>query len=406
MSDEPAAAPSPSPRPLAEQVAGLLLFRVASGDYKPGEKVPSSAKLAHELQVADSTVDKAKQLLQERGILKIVPLNGTYVCDPLPADLGAPETEPVLDRRGLPSTRIAVLNRDPQPLAAWVAAVLKSRIVNGQYPPGSKLPVRQVLADELDIGQYTLDQGLSRLRAAGLIWSKPVQGTFVSEKIPRNLGAKTPPPRPKDPPTNATRRHGRKGSAHPPVPNPGQLGFGDRTPQEFGEAVRVARRDMDLGVQALADHLGVPHTTLSEIQKGYLRHPNPNTLHKIAAWLADPTDPRLLTAETDTAEDYEQDSPSDERPYFLAWSYWEPNREALDLLERLSGPPASSLPSFELLDVLGALADVGAVRISSTTAMLAAAPSPDQIGELEAMIAEHFGHTDVRLCSWQPFGDQ
>lgn len=373
-------------RPLAEQVADVLLARIGRGDYKPGDKLPAGDKLGAELEVSDATIERARALLRELGVLRMTPLEGSFVCDPLPDGLAYPLQVPQLDRRGLRSSAARVINRDAKPMAAWVTAALKARIAAGEFPPGSQLPVRQMLMEDLDIGRHTLDEAMRRLSKAGIIWSKATEGTFVCDPLPP-LSYTTVPARPAQSFPTARRQPGRSraGKPWPPVADENLLGFGTATPQEFGQALRAARRAAGLVQNRLADALGVPHTTLAELERGYLRYPDPHTLHRVASFVADPTvldDLQARELEQDPEQDAEQDAAGQdaadgepgERQYFLAWRYW---------------------------DVA-----VGGERTSNhVVAMPAAGPRTlEEIRDLEGQIAEYFGHTDVKLNSWQPMG--
>ncbi len=65
-----------------------------------------------------------------------------------------------------------------------VAALLRGRIVEGHWPPGSQLPTWDTMAKEFDIARPTLMRAMDRLRQDGFVYSKSTRGTFVTERPP------------------------------------------------------------------------------------------------------------------------------------------------------------------------------------------------------------------------------
>jgi GntR family transcriptional regulator len=58
-----------SPDPIYEQIAGQVVFAVASGDLAPGELIPSVRDLAVQLTVNPNTVTRAFQELERLGVI-------------------------------------------------------------------------------------------------------------------------------------------------------------------------------------------------------------------------------------------------------------------------------------------------------------------------------------------------
>lgn len=60
-SDAPGAAGAPSPTfsPLYQQIKGLITQSLQSGEWKPGEMIPSEVELANRFKVSQGTVRKA-----------------------------------------------------------------------------------------------------------------------------------------------------------------------------------------------------------------------------------------------------------------------------------------------------------------------------------------------------------
>ena len=71
-----------SPRHVAakhRQVFEIVRSRIQSGDYQPGDRIPSEANLIQEFGVSRPTVARALQELQRRGLVNRRRGAGTYV---------------------------------------------------------------------------------------------------------------------------------------------------------------------------------------------------------------------------------------------------------------------------------------------------------------------------------------
>lgn len=63
---------------VADHIAG----RIARGDLPPGGRLPAERDLGQEYGVAAGTARRAIQELRERGLVRTVPVKGTYVVKP------------------------------------------------------------------------------------------------------------------------------------------------------------------------------------------------------------------------------------------------------------------------------------------------------------------------------------
>ncbi len=72
---------SRSPIPLYRQLADLLLFKIRSGTYPPGSKIPSENRLATDYKIGRPTVRQATELLIRKGMLVRKRGSGTFVCE-------------------------------------------------------------------------------------------------------------------------------------------------------------------------------------------------------------------------------------------------------------------------------------------------------------------------------------
>lgn len=71
-----------SPLPLYRQLADLLLERIQSGEYAPGQRIPSEPQLASRFGIGRPTVRQATDLLVRRRCLERRRGSGTYVTPP------------------------------------------------------------------------------------------------------------------------------------------------------------------------------------------------------------------------------------------------------------------------------------------------------------------------------------
>ncbi len=72
----------PVPRStLSEQVAKRLAARIAAGDWKPGEKLPSESELCRAFNVGRSSLREALTSLASIGLIRVRAGGGSYVAD-------------------------------------------------------------------------------------------------------------------------------------------------------------------------------------------------------------------------------------------------------------------------------------------------------------------------------------
>ena len=60
-------------------IAGELRTRIKSGEFAPGDALPSITRLAQEYEVAKTTAQKALQVLKDEGLARGVQGWGTMV---------------------------------------------------------------------------------------------------------------------------------------------------------------------------------------------------------------------------------------------------------------------------------------------------------------------------------------
>ncbi len=70
-----------SPTPLYEQIAARVRVAIASGELSPGDALPSTRQLAHQLRVNPATVVQAYRDLASDGFVETRHGQGTFVLD-------------------------------------------------------------------------------------------------------------------------------------------------------------------------------------------------------------------------------------------------------------------------------------------------------------------------------------
>ena len=69
------------------------------------------------------------------------------------------------------------------PLYKQICSYLETRILNGEFPPGSRLPSERELADQFKVNRSTINIAFDELRSTGLITRIVGVGTVVNEEI-------------------------------------------------------------------------------------------------------------------------------------------------------------------------------------------------------------------------------
>ncbi|MEE4420919.1 GntR family transcriptional regulator [Streptomyces bugieae] len=75
-----------------------------------------------------------------------------------------------------------------------VADVIRQRIADGTYPPGTRVPSVIQLQEEFGIAVATSQKVNSGLRAEGLIYTEPGMGSFVAKNAAEILKDAGQPP--------------------------------------------------------------------------------------------------------------------------------------------------------------------------------------------------------------------
>jgi GntR family transcriptional regulator len=72
--------------PITRQIAAQIRAHCASGDLKPGDRLPSVRVLAAELAVNQNTILRVYERLTAEGLLERRHGDGTFVADHVPTD--------------------------------------------------------------------------------------------------------------------------------------------------------------------------------------------------------------------------------------------------------------------------------------------------------------------------------
>lgn len=70
--------------PVYRQVIKILMERIASGEIRPGQRLPSAKSLQQEFGIAELTGRKVLQVMVEEGVAVMVTGKGTFVREDYP----------------------------------------------------------------------------------------------------------------------------------------------------------------------------------------------------------------------------------------------------------------------------------------------------------------------------------
>jgi DNA-binding transcriptional regulator YhcF (GntR family) len=67
------------------------------------------------------------------------------------------------------------------PIYTQIISIIKTRIANGTYPAGTRLPAVRELAVDAGVNPNTMQRALAELERSGIIYSIRTSGRFVTE---------------------------------------------------------------------------------------------------------------------------------------------------------------------------------------------------------------------------------
>jgi GntR family transcriptional regulator len=119
------------PRPLYLQVKEQIRHRIAVGELKPGEEIPSIRALAASIQVSVITIKRAYLELEHEGVIQARQGRGSFVSENV--QLGDSLKEEELDQHLQAAAQVAVmLHLNDEQLAARLLKA--SRIATKRRP--------------------------------------------------------------------------------------------------------------------------------------------------------------------------------------------------------------------------------------------------------------------------------
>lgn len=153
-------APSGSYKRIAED----LRRRIASGEFDFDLMLPSEATLAEEQTVSRGTIRAALALLQDSGLIEVVPGRGRRVVSTT-------------------STSAEVTRWEK------VATVLRCRIGSNAHRSGQPLPSETTLMSEFGVSRNTVRRAYRQLLKEGLVVVRPGSGAYSVETSPDHQSA-------------------------------------------------------------------------------------------------------------------------------------------------------------------------------------------------------------------------
>jgi DNA-binding GntR family transcriptional regulator len=97
-----------------------------------------------------------------------------------------------------------------RPAYEQIAASYRAKILDGELPPGTKLPSESDLMREYDVSRIVAKMAIRTLRTEGLIYSHPGKGSFVKEQTRLVRDAKSRYMRKKSPPFKGDATNAKK----------------------------------------------------------------------------------------------------------------------------------------------------------------------------------------------------
>lgn len=147
------------PIPVYVQIAQIIHGQIASGEYKPGDPLPSEAQLEAEYGIAKTTARRVARELRERGLAHTVQGEGTFAGD-----------------TGVPRARTRV------PVYQQIAEEIAAQLERGELLPNRPIPSEKALMQQYDRSKVTIRQAVACLREAGWVFTVAHRGTYVSPR--------------------------------------------------------------------------------------------------------------------------------------------------------------------------------------------------------------------------------
>jgi AcrR family transcriptional regulator len=188
---------SSRPPPYA-RIAAELADRIAAGELRPGDRVPSTREITRTWGVAMATATRALASLRDRGLVHAEPGRGTVVTHPAPTraataptprtGTGPARTGPTATRTGTTATRAATAPARPSGTGSD-HALTRERIVRAAIE----------LADQEGLGALSMrriatELGLATMSIYRYLPGKDALLTQMSDAVYRDHPLPEPPP--------------------------------------------------------------------------------------------------------------------------------------------------------------------------------------------------------------------
>ncbi|MFK0116149.1 GntR family transcriptional regulator [Streptomyces sp. NPDC090994] len=170
-------------RPPYLQAAEALRDAILSGEFRPGERLPSANVLRDRFGVSSSTVQNALRVLKQEGLVYSQLGRGSYVSTSSGRSLeGTGGEHKGADTEGPDWPADGIRNEDARPPYAQVADILRREILEGTYPPGSQLPPAREIQERFKVANSTAQNAYRSLKQAGLVYAVKGRGVFVRQE--------------------------------------------------------------------------------------------------------------------------------------------------------------------------------------------------------------------------------
>jgi len=148
---------------LKEQVINAIRNAIIEGKFRPGEKIPEQ-ELAEQLGVSRTPIREAIHILEQQGLVLIVPKSGTFVAEVDPEEVqDSLYTRIALEELAM---RQAIERSNPE---EWENLCKKlGRILNGMKEAVEK--GNTIAATELDIEWHTVLIDAAQNRSLSRVW--------------------------------------------------------------------------------------------------------------------------------------------------------------------------------------------------------------------------------------------
>ncbi|MFC5825663.1 GntR family transcriptional regulator [Nonomuraea insulae] len=146
------------PVPLYIQIAEVIHERIAKGELRVGDAVPSEAAMEEEFDIARSTARNVVRELRRRQLVHTVKGEGTFVG---PLGVARPKQTNAL---------YIIIARD-----------IVAQIRSGEIKPNRAIPSGKILTRRYGVAKITALRAVSLLREQGWVFTVPYRGTYVSD---------------------------------------------------------------------------------------------------------------------------------------------------------------------------------------------------------------------------------